>query len=265
MDLSPTAALSAPLTALVDTPLALLVDGENIPKTFAPDLLPVARLCGDARIRRVYGGLQHISGWEDHGFRLCPTRPGKNSADMLLCVEAMLLALREEFPTIAIVTGDRDFSYLAEQLREIGIRVIGIGDGRTPASFRNACSCFYQFDEVKAGKAATGKTRTTPPAPAPKPLSAASAPSELERLIPELERILRSSDMPGGWTASHWLRKQLAQSSPESALGKLSHRDFAQALRECGRFEVLQHNKTALLLRPLQPDLSARSASPRAP
>lgn len=154
MDMSPAAALAAPLPALTDTPLALLVDGENIPKTCAPDLLPVARVCGDARIRRVYGGLQHISGWEDHGFRLCPTRPGKNSADMLLCVEAMLLALREGFATIAIVTGDRDFSYLAEQLREIGIRVIGIGDRRTPASFRNACSCFYQLDEAKANKTA---------------------------------------------------------------------------------------------------------------
>lgn len=111
-------------------PVALLVDGENLSKELAPDILREIDRFGKPRVRRVYGNMNAVSGWEDHGFRLCPTRPGKNAADMLLCVEAMALALREGFGTLVIASSDRDFSYLAEQLREGG----EAGDRRGPAN-----------------------------------------------------------------------------------------------------------------------------------
>ena len=131
------------LSALSATaPLALLVDGENLSKDRAPEILRLAARNGPPQVRRVYGNAKAVTGWEDHGFRLCPTRPGKNAADMLLCVEAMSLALRDSFGTLVIASSDRDFSYLAEQLREIGKSVIGIGDAKAPVSFRNTCASF---------------------------------------------------------------------------------------------------------------------------
>lgn len=81
-------------------PVALLVDGENLGRDLGPAALAAARHNGDPRIRRVYGAASAIAGWADEGFGLCPTRPGKNSADMLLCVEAMVLALKDEIATI---------------------------------------------------------------------------------------------------------------------------------------------------------------------
>lgn len=133
MDLS---AISSPAS------LALLVDGENLSKDLAPDVLRAISRFGSPQVRRVYGNLNAVTGWEDHGFRLCPTRPGKNSADMLLCVEAMALALRDGFDTLVIASSDRDFSYLAEQLREMGKGVIGVVEAKAPAAFRMACSSF---------------------------------------------------------------------------------------------------------------------------
>ena len=120
----------------------MLVDGENLPKELAREILREAARFGPVQVRRVYGNLNAVTGWEDQGFRLCPTRPGKNAADMLLCVEAMTLALREGFGTVIVASSDRDFSYLAEQLREMGKRVIGLGEAKAPASFRLACSTF---------------------------------------------------------------------------------------------------------------------------
>lgn len=122
--------------------VAVLVDGDNLSKGLAAILLKTANNHGTVRVRRVYGAISALSGWEDQGFRLCPTRPGKNAADMLLCVEAMILALRDGFKTLIIASSDRDFSYLAEQLREMGHQVVGMGEAKAPLSFQRACSAF---------------------------------------------------------------------------------------------------------------------------
>lgn len=138
MDLSP-----APRPAI-----AVLVDGENLSKDLAPEVLKAARALGDPQVRRVYGNLNAVAGWEEHGFRLCPTRPGKNAADMLLCVEALVLALRDGQATLMIASSDRDFSYLAEQLRELGKQVIGVGEAKAPQAFRAACTRFLDIKGI---------------------------------------------------------------------------------------------------------------------
>lgn len=138
MDLSPLPRLA----------VAVLVDGENMSRDLAAEVLKAARVYGDPQVRRVYGNQNAVSGWEDLGFRLCSTRPGKNAADMLLCVEAMVLALRDGVGTLVIASSDRDFSYLAEQLRELGKQVIGVGGGKAAASFRAACSSFVCLGPV---------------------------------------------------------------------------------------------------------------------
>jgi hypothetical protein len=144
-------------------PVALLVDAENLSKDLAEAALTAAARHGPAQVRRAYGNLNALAGWEDHGFRLCPTRPGKNAADMLLCVEAMALALRDGFDTLVIASSDRDFSYLAEHLREIGKRVIGLGCHKAPASFRRACTDFVLI------AASSGPVQKPAPKTAPKP------------------------------------------------------------------------------------------------
>ena len=132
----------------VADPLAILVDGENMSLAFAKTLLKEAEAFGVPTVRRVYGKAEHIAGWENEGFRLVPTRPGKNSADLLLCVEAMSLALRESFQTLLIASSDRDFSYLAEHLRELGHQVVGIGEVKAPLAFRKTCSAFVEVATV---------------------------------------------------------------------------------------------------------------------
>ena len=138
--------------------LALLVDGENLSKDLAPDVLWAISRFGSPQVRRVYGNLNAVTGWEDHGFRLCPTRPGKYSADMLLCVEAMALALRDGFDTLVIASSDRDFSYLAEQLREMGKWVIGVGKRNAPVAFRRTCTTFVELGSASEKPASADAT-----------------------------------------------------------------------------------------------------------
>ncbi len=134
-----------PFTPVSLPPVALLVDGENMSKDFAEALLREAETFGIPTVRRVYGKSEHIMGWEDFGFRLVPTRPGKNAADMLLCVEAMSLALKQQFQTLLIASSDRDFSYVAEHLRELGHHVVGMGEKKAPQAFRKSCTGFVEM------------------------------------------------------------------------------------------------------------------------
>jgi len=188
--------------------LALLVDGENLSRDMAEQVLETASRHGPPQVRRVYGNLNAISGWAGHGFRLCPTRPGKNAADMLLCVEAMMLALRDGFDTIAIASSDRDFSYLAEQLREVGKQVIGLGCHKAPASFRRACTDFVAI--APSGDPVPKSAPKPVPKSAPKPggipetLTNAIAAEGTEGLL--ISR-LGSPELNGGLKVSSTLEK----------------------------------------------------------
>ena len=129
-------------------PVALLVDGENFQTGHVTKLLEATVAFGPVTIRRVFGKSEQIRHWDDQGFRLCPTRPGKNSAVMLLCVQAMRLALRDGFKTIVVASSDRDFTYLAEELRELGVTVIGVGGPTAAQSFRNTCARFVVVENA---------------------------------------------------------------------------------------------------------------------
>ncbi len=212
MDLSP-----APRPAI-----AVLVDGENLSKDLAPEVLKAARALGDPQVRRVYGNLNAVAGWEEHGFRLCPTRPGKNAADMLLCVEALVLALRDGQATLMIASSDRDFSYLAEQLRELGKQVVGIGKETAPISFRAACTQFLQLPLAKAQS-------TNPSARVP-----------ATKAIPVIRGILAQSNRPGNWGTMSWIGHCLRQSKPPFEPADYGHISIEAFVRSLNFFEFGQ-------------------------
>lgn len=139
MDLSPRVAL-----AVQTDPVAVLVDGENLSSDFAEAVLAIAKEYGTPTVRRVYGKAAQIAGWADRGYRLVPTRTGKNAADLLLSIEAVSLALRDSFHTLIIAASDADYAYLAEHLRELGHEIIGIGETQTGAGYRATCSVFVE-------------------------------------------------------------------------------------------------------------------------
>ena len=109
--------------------VALLVDGENLAANFAEEILVKAREFGEPNIRRVYGKIDDLKskGWAaSHGFRLMAASNSKNSADLLLSVEAMELALDQQADAIVIAASDHDYTHVALKLRERGFPVYGL-------------------------------------------------------------------------------------------------------------------------------------------
>lgn len=127
--------------------LAVLVDGDNIAARHAARIQATAQKYGPAHVTRVYVNAQINSGWlAEPGFRIMHAGTGKNAGDLLLTIDAMELALSEEFDRFLIVSSDGDFTHLAQRLREKGLHVTGMGEKKAPTSFRKACS---QFVEIK--------------------------------------------------------------------------------------------------------------------
>lgn len=233
-------------------PVALLIDGENLSLQFADALLREAEAFGVPTVRRVYGKSEHIIGWGDEGYRLVQTKPGKNSADLLLCVEAMSLALRENFQTIIIASSDRDFSYLAEHLRELGHLVVGIGEKKAPVAFRKACSVFVEFILEQT---------TIEPAPA-KSLISDFPPT---KVIPLVREVLRHSTLYEGGGTFPFVERHLKRADGGFDSKRFGHEDLEKLLRAVGYFKIEQGLDGAVIVKDPHPKSRVTPAPHSAP
>tara|TARA_R110002051_G_scaffold36609_8_gene79348 strand:- start:2360 stop:3049 length:690 start_codon:yes stop_codon:yes gene_type:complete len=133
--------------------IALMVDGDNISAVHATKIFAQARALGRVDIARVYLGAHQTEWHSAAGYRAMFAGAGKNAADVLLCIDAIELALLEEIKTFVIATSDGDFSHLGLRLRERGLHVLGVGEKKAPQSFRLACSALTQLHcEPKAAQ-----------------------------------------------------------------------------------------------------------------
>lgn len=158
-DLSVQSGLS--LSSVQKPRVAVLVDGENISQAMAGQIIMKACGFGDLIIRRVYGNAAKLPMWDAApGFRLVHSGIGKNATDILLSVEAMDVMLNRKADVLVIAASDRDYTHLAVNLREAGHLVIGIGEDKSPESYRRSCS---KFISLYAAAAETKETAQSIP------------------------------------------------------------------------------------------------------
>jgi len=135
--------------------VALLIDGENLSADHAGFFISRAVGYGELVYKRIYGNVVRCPKWDSAlGFRFIHTGSGKNSADMMLTIQAVELALTHRPDTIVIATSDSDFSHLVHYLREHGVNVVGIGEAKATENYRKTCSKFIEIPE---------KAKDTPP------------------------------------------------------------------------------------------------------
>lgn len=122
MDLSPATSLKPRV--------ALLIDGDNFPRSGLPQVESKASRLGEVTIRRVFGDMALHQDWAQETAYIathCATSAGKNRADMALVIAAMDFLHRGLASTFVIVSDDRDFDPLISHMREQGCRVEWIG------------------------------------------------------------------------------------------------------------------------------------------
>jgi hypothetical protein len=137
--------------------IAILIDSDNISATYIASVLGEVAAYGVASIRRIYGDWTnpHAVKWKEALLKnsLTPMQQfsntaGKNSTDSAMIIDAMDILYSGDVDGFCIVSSDSDFTRLASRLRESGRLVIGMGEEKTPLSFRKACTKFIALENL---------------------------------------------------------------------------------------------------------------------
>ncbi len=131
---------------------ALLIDSDNVSAKYIQGIMnELTSRHGQVTYRRIYGDWTspQMTKWKETlaNYSLTPMQQfpnthGKNATDSFLIIDAMDILYEGKVEGFCIVSSDGDFTRLASRLRDAGMMVVGMGERKTPQSFRNACSVF---------------------------------------------------------------------------------------------------------------------------
>lgn len=138
---------------------ALLIDADNISAKYISDILEELSTYGITTYKRIYGDWTSTQANKWKGELLensvIPVQQfsntvGKNATDSTLIIDAMDILYTGHVEGFCIVSSDSDFTRLASRLRESGMEVIGMGEEKTPRSFRVACTRFVNLENLSS-------------------------------------------------------------------------------------------------------------------
>jgi uncharacterized LabA/DUF88 family protein len=141
-----------------DPRLAVLIDADNVPYSNVREMLAEIAKYGTPTFKRIYGDWtkQTVSGWKTVLLENAITpiqqysyTSGKNATDSAMIIDAMDILYSGRVEGFCIVSSDSDFTRLATRLREAGMKVIGIGEKKTPKPFISACDKFIYLEILK--------------------------------------------------------------------------------------------------------------------
>lgn len=136
---------------------ALLIDADNISAKYIGDILEELSTYGIITYKRIYGDWtsSQANKWKKELMEnsVIPVQQfsntvRKNATDSTLIIDAMDILYTGNVQGFCIVSSDSDFTRLAIRLRESGMEVIGMGEEKTPRSFRVACTRFVNLENL---------------------------------------------------------------------------------------------------------------------
>lgn len=224
--------------------IAVLIDADNAQYTKVKAILDEISAHGHIVVKRAYGdwSSDYLKNWRQYLNELAiqPVQQfayttGKNSTDASMIIDAMDLLYSNKFDAFALVSSDSDFTKLASRLRESEIFVFGVGQKKTPISFRNACDDFIFTENLSVEEtepAATLQAQETTEKHEKEPILA------LE-LVPLLTRAWEQFQDDEGWASMSPAGSFLKRSKPDfdpRSYGATKFSDLLQQLAE--QFEV---------------------------
>lgn len=134
---------------------AVLIDADNVPYSNVKGMMEEIAKYGTPTFKRIYGDWTKptVAGWKTVLLEnaITPIQQysytvGKNATDSAMIIDAMDILYSGRVDGFCIVSSDSDFTRLATRLREAGMKVIGIGEKKTPNPFITACDKFIYIE-----------------------------------------------------------------------------------------------------------------------
>ena len=228
-----------------DKRLAVLIDGDNAPRTAIKEIMAECVKYGTPTVKRIYGDwtMNNMDSWKplllDNA--LIPVQQysytsGKNSTDSAMIIDAMDILYSQPVDGFVLVSSDSDFTRLALRLRESGKVVYGIGEKKTPLPFIAACDKFI-YVEVIRGKESAKQLDKEPgikggqiPAGGRKPI-----PQKVVRLIASAIQDVSDED---GWAFMGELGNLLPKKQPDFDPRNYGFEKLTNLMKAISRFEI---------------------------
>ena len=137
--------------------VVVLIDADNTQLKKLELVLQDISTHGRIVVKRAYGNWKKdtLKNWENEIKRLAIKAEqqfdyitGKNATDMALVIDAIELLNSKIYDGFVIVSSDSDYTPLSIKLHESGVYVIGVGEHKTPESFRNSCDEFVFLENL---------------------------------------------------------------------------------------------------------------------
>ncbi len=242
--------------------LAVLIDADNVPASYAEAIFEEIAGLGEASVRRIYGdwSATRLAAWARRVAALglvadqqFSNTKGKNASDIGLVIAAMDFLHSGLFDGFVLVSSDSDFTRLAARIREQGLDVYGIGEKKTPEAFRMACKRFIYVENLTRIDAAADHDPVEVPRAKAQP-EAAEAPlrggkEPPAKAIPLIIAAMRAIDPDGEWYSLGQIGQYITQASPDFDTRTYGSAKLSDLVRKISRFEVKPGPGSQLLAR----------------
>ncbi|MFZ0490712.1 MAG: NYN domain-containing protein [Salegentibacter sp.] len=226
----------------MDTNLAVLIDGDNIPSAYVKEMMEEIAKHGNPTIKRIYGDWTkpHLAKWKNvllenaiNPIQQYGYTQGKNATDSAMIIDAMDILYSNKVNGFCLVSSDSDFTRLATRLREAGMKVIGLGEKKTPDPFIVACDRFIYIeilkdkDKEEETEVKKGKTQKK---------------SDVDKITPKVVRLIAStiSDVADedGWAFLGDVGSLLQKKQPNFDSRNYGYQKLTPMINSINKFEI---------------------------
>ncbi len=139
--------------------IAVFFDAENVPAKSVPEIITFLSTKGDIIFQRAYAdwSIENTKSWKNQ-ITKTPImaiqqfhHDQEQAVDKVVMMDAIELAIKhEEVDIFALVSSDNGYYSLSLRLRELGKRVIGIGEkNKCKTIWVNSCNEFTYFEDLE--------------------------------------------------------------------------------------------------------------------
>ncbi len=221
---------------------AVLIDADNISDKYIKIILDETASSGVLTYKRIYGDWTNpkLVSWKKVLLQesIIPIQQysyttGKNATDSAMIIDAMDILYSGTVDGFCLVSSDSDFTRLAARLRESGMRVLGMGESKTPQPFISACNQFKYLDKLYAEKVQEQAEETQGESEEHEVST-----TDLARVNRTIKSIIRKFSNEDGWIFSGKLGDQLSKRLPDFDVRNYGYSKLTLFMNSLGEYEI---------------------------